>query len=186
MDADELLPSDEKILDVLQERGNCTPAALIDWTDLSGDTVHGRLNVLRAAEHVEKIHESGLYQLVSDPRWESAALRFPSIESEMIEAASVPVRIKRESTPAGPRFIVKHIEEAADTFGKNRFKSEDRDLVQDLIQKESRPGLVKFGLHEEYQVGIARLCWKSIRGDNYTVEDLVLSDNVEGVTDESN
>lgn len=67
MDADDLNESDEAILKELQE-GRCTPAALTDWTGLSKQTVHSRLNVLIAANHVEKIHDSGLYELVTDPR----------------------------------------------------------------------------------------------------------------------
>ncbi len=42
-------------------------AVLIDWTGLSKPTIHGRLNVLVAAGHVEKVHESGLYELINDP-----------------------------------------------------------------------------------------------------------------------
>jgi DNA-binding IclR family transcriptional regulator len=67
MKPEELNDSDREILDEL-ERGRCTPAALIDWTGLSKPTVHGRLNVLVAAGHVEKVHDSGLYELVDDPR----------------------------------------------------------------------------------------------------------------------
>lgn len=67
MKARELLESDQKILNQLQE-GRCTPAALVDWTDLSKQTIHNRLNVLVAAGHVQKVHESGLYELVTDPR----------------------------------------------------------------------------------------------------------------------
>ncbi|MCF2208241.1 winged helix-turn-helix transcriptional regulator [Halobacterium salinarum] len=67
MEADELIESDREILDELQ-KGRCTPAVLVDWTGLSKQTIHNRLNVLVAAGHVEKAHESGLYELVSDPR----------------------------------------------------------------------------------------------------------------------
>lgn len=69
MDPDELNDSDHEILEELV-RGRCTPAALIDWTGLSKPTVHGRLNVLVVAGHVEKVHDSGLYELVNDPREE--------------------------------------------------------------------------------------------------------------------
>jgi len=67
MDPGELNASDEEILDELK-KGRCTPATLIDWTGLSKQTIHSRLNVLVAAGHVEKVHESGLYELVDDPR----------------------------------------------------------------------------------------------------------------------
>ena len=67
MEADELIESDREILDELQ-RGRCTPAVLVDWTGLSKQTIHNRLNVLVAAGHVKKVHESGLYELVEDPR----------------------------------------------------------------------------------------------------------------------
>jgi DNA-binding IclR family transcriptional regulator len=67
MEADELIESDREILDELQ-KGRCTPAVLVDWTGLSKQTIHNRLNVLVAAGHVEKVHESGLYELVEDPR----------------------------------------------------------------------------------------------------------------------
>ena len=67
MEPGELNESDEAILDAL-ERGRATPAALVDWTGLSKQTIHNRLNVLVAAGHVEKVHDSGLYELVNDPR----------------------------------------------------------------------------------------------------------------------
>lgn len=67
MDEGELLESDREILDVLRE-GRCTPAALAEWSGLSQQTIHTRLNVLVAAGHVEKIHDSGLYELADDPR----------------------------------------------------------------------------------------------------------------------
>lgn len=70
MRPEELTESDEKILDELNQ-GRCTPAALVDWTGLSSQTIHNRLNVLVAAGHVEKVHESGLYELVDDPRKET-------------------------------------------------------------------------------------------------------------------
>jgi DNA-binding IclR family transcriptional regulator len=67
MEPEELNDSDRAILDELAE-GRCTPAALIDWTGLSKQTVHSRLNTLVAADHVAKVHASGLYELVDDPR----------------------------------------------------------------------------------------------------------------------
>lgn len=69
MEAEELNESDRAILDELA-KGRGTPVALIDWTGLSKQTIHSRLNVLVAADHVEKVHESGLYELVDDPRHE--------------------------------------------------------------------------------------------------------------------
>ena len=62
-----LVESDEQILDELVQ-GRCTPAALVDWTNLSSQTIHNRLNILVAAGFVDKVHESGLYELVEDPR----------------------------------------------------------------------------------------------------------------------
>lgn len=66
MEPEELNQSDHAILKQLRE-GRATPAALKDWTGLSGQTVHNRLGRLVAAGHVEKIHESGLYALFEDP-----------------------------------------------------------------------------------------------------------------------
>jgi DNA-binding IclR family transcriptional regulator len=67
MEPEHLNASDRSLLDALAE-GRATPAALIDWTGLSKQTVHARLNTLVAAGHVEKAHPSGLYELVDDPR----------------------------------------------------------------------------------------------------------------------
>lgn len=67
MEAGDLNESDEKILNALQE-GRATPAYLADATGLANQTIHNRLNILVAAGHVAKIHDSGLYELVSDPR----------------------------------------------------------------------------------------------------------------------
>lgn len=67
MDPADLGESDIKILNALAD-GRATPAALQDWTGLSKATVHGRLNVLVAAGVVEKVHDSGLYELANDPR----------------------------------------------------------------------------------------------------------------------
>jgi DNA-binding IclR family transcriptional regulator len=69
VDPEELLPSDQQILDALAD-GRCSPAFLVEITGLSKPTIHSRLNVLVAAGHVEKIHTSGLYELVDDPRKE--------------------------------------------------------------------------------------------------------------------
>lgn len=67
MEPKNLNNSDHEILDSLHE-GRATPAALKDWTGLSGQTIHNRIGRLLAAGHVEKVHESGLYELVDDPR----------------------------------------------------------------------------------------------------------------------
>lgn len=67
MNPGDLSDSDKQILDVLGD-GRATPAAIQDWTGLSKNTVHARLNVLVAAGHVEKVHDSGLYELADDPR----------------------------------------------------------------------------------------------------------------------
>lgn len=67
MEPEDLNDSDREILKILAE-GRATPVALKDWAGLSGQTVHNRLGRLVAAGHVEKVHESGLYELVQDPR----------------------------------------------------------------------------------------------------------------------
>jgi DNA-binding IclR family transcriptional regulator len=68
MDADELRPADESILDELQD-GRATKGALVDWTGYSRNTVYNRVNVLKAAGHVSVVHEgTRLFQLVNDPR----------------------------------------------------------------------------------------------------------------------
>jgi len=69
MDSTDLLASDHEILDALAE-GRCTPGFLVDITGFSKPTIHSRLNVLVAAGYVEKIHTSGLYELIEDPRRE--------------------------------------------------------------------------------------------------------------------
>jgi len=68
MNADDLRPADEDILDELQN-GRATKGALVDWTGYSRNTVYNRLNVLQAAGHVTVVHEgTRLFELVSDPR----------------------------------------------------------------------------------------------------------------------
>jgi DNA-binding IclR family transcriptional regulator len=67
MDAGDLEESDWKLLEELR-RGRATPKALTDWTGLSESTIHSHLKHLRWAGYVEKVHESGLYELVLDPR----------------------------------------------------------------------------------------------------------------------
>lgn len=66
MTPEDLEESDREILKELR-KGRCTPASLTDWTSISKQTVHNRLNILVAAGHVEKVHSSGLYQLIDDP-----------------------------------------------------------------------------------------------------------------------
>jgi len=68
MDADELRPADESILNELQD-GRATKGALVDWTGYSRNTVYNRLNVLKAAGHITVVHEgTRLFELVNDPR----------------------------------------------------------------------------------------------------------------------
>jgi DNA-binding IclR family transcriptional regulator len=67
IEADELIESDREIRDKLQN-GRWTPAVLVEWTGLSKQPIHNRLNVLVAAGHVENAHESRLYELVADSR----------------------------------------------------------------------------------------------------------------------
>ena len=59
--------SERKIIEVLTE-DRATPAAIADWTGMSKQTVHYRLNKLVAAGAVHKAHSSGLYELAEDPR----------------------------------------------------------------------------------------------------------------------
>jgi DNA-binding IclR family transcriptional regulator len=66
MDIKNLEDSDRLILDELR-KGRCTPGALVDWTELSKSTIHNHLKILVAAGYVEKIHRSGLYELLNDP-----------------------------------------------------------------------------------------------------------------------
>lgn len=71
MDASDLRPADEAILDVLAD-GRATKGMLIDETGYSRNTVYNRLEVLQAAGHVETVHEpTRLFELVSDPREDS-------------------------------------------------------------------------------------------------------------------
>ena len=70
LDPSELGESDYKILDALSD-GRCTPKVIMDETNLSKGTVHSHLNVLMAADYVEKVHDSGLYELIHDPREDS-------------------------------------------------------------------------------------------------------------------
>ena len=64
----DLTDADHAILDWLSE-GRCTAGYLADEIDYSRQHVHNRLNVLVAAEYVDKVHEpTGLYELRTDPR----------------------------------------------------------------------------------------------------------------------
>lgn len=63
----EVNASDKEILKVLKE-GRSNPAHLTDETGLSRQTIHNRLNILVARGAVQKVHESGLYELKEDPR----------------------------------------------------------------------------------------------------------------------
>lgn len=68
MDADELRPADEEILDLLAE-GRATKGLLVDESGFSRNTIYNRLNVLEAAGHVRVVHEpTRLFELASDPR----------------------------------------------------------------------------------------------------------------------
>ncbi|WP_254807843.1 helix-turn-helix transcriptional regulator [Natronosalvus amylolyticus] len=68
MDADDLRPADQEILDELQH-GRATKGALVDWTSYSRNTIYNRLEVLEAAGYVECVHEgTRLFELVEDPR----------------------------------------------------------------------------------------------------------------------
>jgi len=68
MDADELRPADEEILNLLAE-GRATKGLLVDESGFSRNTIYNRLNVLEAAGHVRVIHEpTRLFELASDPR----------------------------------------------------------------------------------------------------------------------
>lgn len=64
----DLTAADEAILDRLAD-GRCTVGYLAGETEYSRQHVHNRLNVLPAAEYVDKVHDpTGLYALQTDPR----------------------------------------------------------------------------------------------------------------------
>jgi uncharacterized membrane protein len=64
----DLTETDNEILDLLLE-GRCTQGYIVDRTDRSRQQIHNRLNILRAAGYIERIHDStALYELVDDPR----------------------------------------------------------------------------------------------------------------------
>lgn len=60
--------ADYAILDMLAD-GRCTVGYLAEELDYSRQHIHNRLNVLVAAEYVQKRHDpTGLYELGQDPR----------------------------------------------------------------------------------------------------------------------
>ncbi|MFD1585402.1 winged helix-turn-helix domain-containing protein [Halorientalis brevis] len=64
----DLTAADDAILDLLAE-GRCTVGYLADETTYSRQHIHNRLNVLLAADYVQKFHDpTGLYELRDDPR----------------------------------------------------------------------------------------------------------------------
>ncbi|KAB7519572.1 winged helix-turn-helix domain-containing protein [Halosegnis rubeus] len=64
----DITKTDELILDLLEE-GRCTQGYIVDKTGRSRQQIHNRLNILRAAGYVERVHEStALYELVENPR----------------------------------------------------------------------------------------------------------------------
>lgn len=64
----DITETDREILRLLQQ-GRCTQGYLVDETSRSRQQVHNRLNILRAAGYVDRIHGStALYELVEDPR----------------------------------------------------------------------------------------------------------------------
>lgn len=69
MAIDRLNPTDEEIVDMLAE-GRCTPSYLSKELDTSRQNIQRRLEVLTAGEVVKKI-DTGLYELVEDPRDET-------------------------------------------------------------------------------------------------------------------
>lgn len=68
MDADDLRPADEAIIDVLKE-GRATKGYLVDETGYSRNTVYNRLEVLEVGEVIREVHgPTRLFELVRDPR----------------------------------------------------------------------------------------------------------------------
>lgn len=66
----DLTDADDAILDRLSD-GRCTVGYLADELEYSRQHIHNRLNVLLAAEYVDKVHgPTGLYALRTDPRTE--------------------------------------------------------------------------------------------------------------------
>ncbi|WP_254531314.1 helix-turn-helix transcriptional regulator [Natrinema gelatinilyticum] len=68
MDADDLRDADVQILNELR-KGRATKGMLVDSTGFSRNTVYNRLEVLKAAGHIDVVHEgTRLFELVDDPR----------------------------------------------------------------------------------------------------------------------
>lgn len=131
MDAEELNESDRAILEALRD-GRATPAALKEWTGLSGQTVHNRLGRLVVAGHVDKVHDSGLYELVDDPEpiVEGYVI---SLDDEQLDAiANDDVGVIRTE---GAQYLVVH----ADHEGEAIDAVEDADVEvrkQQVIERE--------------------------------------------------
>lgn len=66
LDADDLGPADEALLDLLTD-GRITAPYAREETGYNLQYIRDRLNRLVEHGHVEKVHE-GLYELVDDPR----------------------------------------------------------------------------------------------------------------------
>ena len=59
----------ELVLEALDDKGNLTTGAIVDFTSLSRPTVTKRLDRLHAADCIEYPHEpTALWRLVQDPR----------------------------------------------------------------------------------------------------------------------
>lgn len=67
VEPDDLTITERRVLSELAN-GRATPAALADWTGAAISSVHNALGRLKVAGHVEKTHDSGLYELLDDPR----------------------------------------------------------------------------------------------------------------------
>lgn len=68
-DPDELLDSDELILDALRDHGNLTKGALVDICGFSENTAYNRLDSLkRDGVVVEKHSRTRLWAIAEDPR----------------------------------------------------------------------------------------------------------------------
>jgi DNA-binding Lrp family transcriptional regulator len=66
LEKDDLVPADEKLLDILQE-GRITAPYAADETGYSLQYVRDRLGRLVEHGNVKKVYE-GLYELIEDPR----------------------------------------------------------------------------------------------------------------------
>ncbi|WP_458210761.1 ArsR family transcriptional regulator [Haladaptatus sp. NG-SE-30] len=76
MDADDLTKTDRAILDCLKQGRNgdkpwgiATKGRLVDETGFSRNSVYQRLEILKANDHIELVHEpTREFAFVSDPR----------------------------------------------------------------------------------------------------------------------